>query len=701
MELFNRAFQKLKAVGSIAALLILQSAVLPLSAAAQNNLLAPFTPGNLVVYRVGNGTDPLSSAGSAVFLDEYTPTGTLVQSIALPTTASGENRQLIANGTSSSEGFITRSADGRYLIVTGYARNLGGTGAVSGTTPAEVPRVVGRIDANGVINTTTAITDTFSGANIRSAISANGTDFWVTGSANGVRYVTLGASTTTQINTGANAVTNLRQISIFNNQLYFSTGSGTNPRIAAVGNGLPTTTGQDTTPLANVPGNGSPYGFFFADLSAAVPGVDTLYVADDTTTGGTGGIQKYSLVGGVWTANGVAGMSADSYRGLTGVVSGTTVTLYATRKGGTGATGGGELVRLVDSTGYNMTISGEPTLLATAAPNTAFRGVVLAPTGGDSAPKDAPVDFNGDGRSDDVVVGAQRGNPSPLLYWYIQPNGGAANSNYQVQWGLANDRLVPEDYDGDGKDDIAVWRVTNNGARGYFFILRSTDNTFQIEQFGTTGDDPSVVGDYDGDNRADVAVYRRAGSTAPMPCGTNTGVWFYRPVGTPAGIFKYICWGAANDITVPGDYDGDNKMDAAVFRETTGTFHVAKSGGGTEAVVFGASGDVTVPGDYDGDGRTDYALARRNTAQWTYFIRTQAGALQTYQFGATSTDTPAPGDYTGDGKTDIALWRSTDGTFYIRPAQTSGTADFAFKWGQQGDFPAAGYIISPYAIATP
>jgi hypothetical protein len=321
---------------------------------------------------------------------------------------------------------------------------------------------------------------------------------------------------------------------------------------------------------------------------------------------------------------------------------------------------------------------------------------------GTFVPKDVPVDFNGDGKTDYVVVGGARTNPSLLRFWYVQPNGGGANSNYQVQWGLANDYPVPEDFDGDGKDDIAVWRVTNNEGRAYFYILRSSDNTFQTEQFGTTGDNPSVVGDYDGDNRIDVAVYRRPGSLASLPCGANSGVWFYRSVGTPAGIFKYICWGAANDIPVPGDYDGDNKMDAAVFRETTGTFHVAKSGGGTEAVVFGASGDVTVPGDYDGDGRTDYALARRNTAQWTYFIRTQTGALQTYQFGATETDTPAPGDYTGDGKTDIALYRRNEilgGTFYVRPAQTSGTADFAFKWGQSLDFPAASYIISPYATA--
>jgi uncharacterized protein YjiK/2',3'-cyclic-nucleotide 2'-phosphodiesterase (5'-nucleotidase family) len=90
-------------------------------------------------------------------------------------------------------------------------------------------------------------------------------------------------------------------------------------------------------------------------------------------------MRKFSLVGGTWTANGIAGTHSDAYRGVTGVVNAGTVTLYATRKGGSAAAGGGELVSFVDSTGYNATITATPTLLATAAANTAFRGVAFAP----------------------------------------------------------------------------------------------------------------------------------------------------------------------------------------------------------------------------------------------------------------------------------------------------------------------------------
>ena len=54
------------------------------------NAYSPIAPGDLVVYRVGDGSAALSSTTSVVFLDEYTQSGTLVQSIAMPTVSSGD-----------------------------------------------------------------------------------------------------------------------------------------------------------------------------------------------------------------------------------------------------------------------------------------------------------------------------------------------------------------------------------------------------------------------------------------------------------------------------------------------------------------------------------------------------------------------------------------------------------------------------------
>jgi phosphocarrier protein HPr len=46
-------------------------------------LLAAFSDGNLAVYRVGTGAAALTAGATAVFVDEYPPSGTLMQSVAL------------------------------------------------------------------------------------------------------------------------------------------------------------------------------------------------------------------------------------------------------------------------------------------------------------------------------------------------------------------------------------------------------------------------------------------------------------------------------------------------------------------------------------------------------------------------------------------------------------------------------------------
>jgi len=66
------------------------------------------------------------------------------------------------------------------------------------------------------------------------------------------------------------------------------------------------------------------------------------------------------------------------------VADGSTVTIYATCHQvidclAPGDENGGELVSLVDDTGYNGAFAGTPTVLATAGDNIAFRGVAPAP----------------------------------------------------------------------------------------------------------------------------------------------------------------------------------------------------------------------------------------------------------------------------------------------------------------------------------
>ena len=72
-----------------------------------------------------------------------------------------------------------------------------------------------------------------------------------------------------------------------------------------------------------------------------------------------------------------------------------------------------------------------------------------------------------------------------------------------MQFGVAEDIPMVEDYDGDGKDDLGVFRPTPSE----WWIIRSSDGEDRAYQFGQTGDKP-VPGDYTGDGKADVAIWR-------------------------------------------------------------------------------------------------------------------------------------------------------------------------------------------------
>ncbi|MDX6692453.1 MAG: hypothetical protein QOF02_56 [Blastocatellia bacterium] len=128
---------------------------------------------------------------------------------------------------------------------------------------------------------------------------------------------------------------------------------------------------------------------------------------------------------------------------------------------------------------------------------------------------DLPVpnfDSDGDAKADQVVVRVSNGN----AVWYIRPSNGVAPNTVTVAWGISGDRLVPADYDGDGKTDIAVFRPNDTN-----WYIRNSTGTVTVRNWGGTEDIP-VPGDYDGDNRYDVAVWRTDGNWYILNSGNGT-----------------------------------------------------------------------------------------------------------------------------------------------------------------------------------
>jgi hypothetical protein len=253
-------------------------------------------------------------------------------------------------------------------------------------------------------------------------------------------------------------------------------------------------------------------------------------------------------------------------------------------------------------------------------------------------------------------------------------------------WGLVDDIVVPEDYDGDGKDDIAVWRPAA-GTDSAFYILQSQTGTLRFEKFGLQGDDPKVIGDYDGDGKADLAVYRQ---------GPNIGsqsTWYYKASSNnPSGNITFVQWGVTGDKRAPGDYDGDGKNDFVIFRsappsESSVYWKLLANGSVSTEGFGGFSTDSCVPGDYDGDGKTDLAVVRGfgglTNYRW-YFRPSGGGADQAIDFGRgslTGSDYPVQGDYDGDGKTDIAVWRQGSGEFWYINSGNSTIQTFVLGAG--------------------
>jgi len=115
--------------------------------------------------------------------------------------------------------------------------------------------------------------------------------------------------------------------------------------------------------------------------------------------------------------------------------------------------------------------------------------------------------------------------------WYLSNLTNPTQTPRTIQWGLSTDKLVPADYDGDGKTNFAVFR------NGVWYILDSNLVTAQYISWGLSTD-KLVPADYDGDGRADAAVFR-------------DGTWYIQQ--STSGN-RVISFGLLADIPIPTVY---------------------------------------------------------------------------------------------------------------------------------------------------
>jgi hypothetical protein len=286
-------------------------------------------------------------------------------------------------------------------------------------------RDVVAVTASGAVSTTQTLA--YGGNNGRAALLAPNGQYYTVGNSNngsgtpsalttstGLEVVTPGSTpNSTMIDSGFTSVpgdkagkdTNFRGLTLFDGTLYFTKGSGSNGidtvyEVSNPGGALPTASTASSAQISILPGfptdlattkkggDGgafTPFGLFFANA-------DTLYVADEGAGNATdasqhAGLEKWSLVGGVWKldytlqgsligqtydvsgvnsgqAGSVDGIVTTGLRDLTGRVNADgTVTLFAVT-----ATSGGyaddgadpnEIVELTDTVGDTTLPTGE------------------------------------------------------------------------------------------------------------------------------------------------------------------------------------------------------------------------------------------------------------------------------------------------------------------------------------------------------
>ena len=207
-----------------------------------------------------------------------------------------------------------------------------------------------------------------------------------------------------------------------------------------------------------------------------------------------------------------------------------------------------------------------------------------------------PGDYDGDGLTDPAVYRPSTGT------WFMLLSGQQYAAASPVILGSSGKAPVPGDYDGDGRTDIAVY----DPATGVWDALLSGGGAAS-STLGVSGDIPAPF-DYDFDGKTDPSVFRPA-----------DGTWHV--LRSSDDVDEILSFGLSGDVLVPGRY-GD-AGGRAVFRPVDGSWYCISNPMNTRIPVGlqngtnqGRFGDVPMPGDYDADGLIDAAVYSPSTGQW-------------------------------------------------------------------------------------
>ena len=253
------------------------------------------------------------------------------------------------------------------------------------------------------------------------------------------------------------------------------------------------------------------------------------------------------------------------------------------------------------------------------------------------------------------------------------------------QFGMFGGRPLAGDFDGDGVDEVAVFKD------GYWMIDINRNGQWDegdlLAQLGDADDQP-VVGDWDGDGKDDIGIYgpiwerdleaieqdpglpnpenqlvSKPKNIPPTTADSTSGARFMKLTAygkQRADVIDHVFGVDEHErVALTGDWNGNGIRSIGTFED--GNWRLDVNGDGQfdyQDVYgkFGRSGDIPVVGDFSGDGVEQIAVYRQGTwivdANQNYELD---AADLTFEHGGAA-DLPVVGDWDGDGTDEPGLY---------------------------------------------